>query len=159
MLGRSHAAHDRKAALIAAVFALGACSHVLPRPPFVAQPTSALFIVATAPPPARAELVPGKPASHAVWLDGEWEWQGRKWAWKRGRWVLPPEGARYSPWTMTRDETGALWFAPGVWRNASGEEVDEPDALAFGRTSLGDVTSPSGEKENVGRTLREAEPR
>jgi hypothetical protein len=155
MLGRCDAAPHAVAALVAALFAMSACNHALPRPPFVAQPTAALYPVVTAPPPARAELVPAQPAKDAVWLDGEWQWQGRKWAWKRGRWVVPPPGARYSPWTMTRDDTGALWFASGVWRNAAGEEVDEPEPLALGRTSLGEVTSPSGEKENVGRTLRE----
>lgn len=68
---------------------------------------------------------------------------------------MPPPGASYSPWTMTRDQNGAVWFAPGAWRNARGEDVTEPDALATAEASRSGVTDPSGEKEEIGRTLRD----
>jgi hypothetical protein len=56
---------------------------------------------------------------------------------------------------MTRDSNGAVWFAPGTWRNAQGEEVVEPDALATATASRTDVTDATGQKEETGRILRE----
>ena len=141
-------------ALSLAWLVISGCGSEVPTPHYVAQPASALVHVASAPPPARVETVPAQPSRGAVWLDGEWAWQGRKWAWRRGRWVLPPAGASYSPWTMTRDQLGAVWFAPGAWRNARGEEVTEPDALAVATAARNDVTDVNGEKEDVG-TIRE----
>jgi hypothetical protein len=141
-------------AVLLAVALMG-CGSEVPTPHYVAQPASALVQVQTAPPPARVETVPPRPSRGAVWLDGEWAWQGRKWAWRRGRWVMPPQGASYSPWTVTHDEAGGVWYAAGAWRNARGEEVVEPDALATATASRTEVTDPNGEKEETGRTLRD----
>lgn len=138
-----------------AVLALVACGSGVPTPHYVAQPAAALVQVQNAPPPARVETVPAQPERGAVWLDGEWALQGRKWAWRRGRWVMPPAGASYSPWTMTYDGNGAVWFASGAWRNVRGEAVVEPDALAIATTSRSDVTDANGEKEETGRTLHD----
>ncbi len=135
--------------------ALWACVSELPTPHYVAQPASALVHVHTPPPPARVETVPAKPASGAVWLDGEWAWQGRKWAWRRGQWVMPPSGAKYSPWTQTRDLNGDVWFASGAWRNAAGEEVTPPEALAVAEAGRSEVTDANGEKEETGRNVRD----
>ena len=133
--------------------ACGACGSSVTVPRYVGQPTSALVPVNDPPPPARVEVVPKKPASDAVWIDGEWVFIGRHWAWKRGRWITPPAGARYAPWAMTRDETGALWFAAGAWRNGNGDEVDEPTPLAVAKPMMGDVVQSHGETERGGRTL------
>ncbi len=134
--------------------ALTSCGSDVSTPRYVSQPLSALAPVRWAPPPARVETVPLKPARSAVWIDGEWAWQGRRWAWRRGRWILPPAGASYSPWTMTRDLNGGVWFAPGAWRNARGEDVTEPDALAVAVPSQSEVTDPSGEKVETDRSVR-----
>jgi hypothetical protein len=156
MLVRTTTAIRRSSWLpVVAVVALVACGSEVPTPHYVAQPASALVQVQTAPPPARVETVPARPQRGAVWLDGEWAWQGRKWAWRRGRWVMPPAGASYSPWTMTRDQNGGVWFAAGAWRSAHGEDVTEPDALATATASRSDVTDANGEKEETGRNLRE----
>ena len=83
--------------------------------------------------------------SDAVWIDGEWTWQGRRWAWKRGRWLVPPPNARYSPWTSTRDKSGLFYVAEGKWRDAQGRELPDPTPIAVGRTRGGPVTDPEGE--------------
>jgi hypothetical protein len=119
--------------------ALAACSARLPHPIYSQQPTSALVEVAFAPPPARPELIPARPRDDAVWIDGEWAWRGRRWAWRAGRWVEPPAGATFSPWTTVRRDDGVLFFAPGTWRDAKGDAIDAPKALATAGT-----TSSSG---------------
>lgn len=118
----------------------------LPAPTYIGQPTDALQQAAYPPPPARVEFIPDPPApSGAVWLDGEWTWQGRRWAWKQGRWLVPPADARYSPWTSTRDKSGLFYVAEGKWRDAQGHELPDPPALAIGRTRGGPVTGPDGD--------------
>jgi hypothetical protein len=54
---------------------------------------------------------------------------------------------------MTRDQAGNVWFAPGVFRNARGEPLAEPDSLATATTGRSDVTDVNGDKEDTG-TLR-----
>jgi|CZKU01.1.fsa_nt_gi hypothetical protein len=139
------------AALVLLVFA---CAGRLPRPVYVAQPTSALAEVGYPPPPARVELVPKQPSSDAVWIDGEWQWQGRRWAWRIGRWVVPPEGAKFSPWMMVRGADGVVFYAEGTWRDASHHDIAEPAPLATGRPTLSDVPDPEGELEKTGNSIR-----
>ena len=117
----------------------------LPAPTYVGQPTSALQEAAYPPPPGRVEYIPNLPQEGAVWIDGEWTWQGRRWAWKQGRWVMPPSGARFSPWTSTRDKTGLFYVAEGKWRDAQGRELPDPKPVALGRTRGGPVTDPEGD--------------
>jgi hypothetical protein len=127
----------------------------LPSPPYVAQPTDALVRVGFPPPPAKVELVPAKPRAGAVWTDGEWVWQGHGWSWQSGRWVTPPIGCRFSPWTMTWGDEGIVYYAPGVWRDGSNRVVAPPDALATARGGTGPVVDPDGEQETTGRIHRE----
>lgn len=129
--------------LVALAYACGAPR--LPAPPYVRQPTNALAEVPYPPPPARVERVPEPPGGAAVWIDGEWSWQGRRWAWKRGRWVVPPPGAAFAPWTAVRDASGTLYFAPGTWRDAKGAEVPEPEPAAHAKPSRGGVVNAEGE--------------
>lgn len=130
--------------LAAAVLACGAAR--LPAPPYVRQPTEALSQVDYPPPPARVEQVPKAPNDDAVWIDGEWTWQGRRWAWKQGRWLLPPANAQYAPWTSTRDAAGNLYVAEGKWRDKQGKELPDPEPLAGARTRAGGVVNPEGEE-------------
>jgi hypothetical protein len=115
--------------------AMLACgSSRLAAPPYVAQSTGALQPTDFPPPPARVEYVPDEPAGgEAVWIDGEWTWQGQRYTWKSGRWVIPPPKAKFSPWSATRDVAGVLYVAPGTWRDGAGNEVAEPEPLASGR--------------------------
>jgi hypothetical protein len=133
---------------------LVACAGRLPHAAYAPQPTEALEMVGYPPPPARMEFVPPRPATGAVWIDGEWSWQGRRWAWRIGRWVKPPAGARFSPWTMVRGSDGTTYYAPGVWRDERGAEIAEPAALVAARPNPSDVVDPEGELEKTGRSIR-----
>ncbi|GAC1554362.1 MAG: hypothetical protein NVS3B10_15770 [Polyangiales bacterium] len=118
----------------------------LPAPAYAGQPSDALQQADYPPPPARVEIIPTEPPSaRAVWIDGEWTWQGRRWAWKQGRWVVPPAGARFSPWTSTRDKSGLFYVAEGKWRDAQGRDVPDPKPMAIGHTRGGPVTDPEGD--------------
>jgi hypothetical protein len=125
----------------------------LPHPPYAGQPTSALAEAPFPPPPARVEEIPPRPVDDAVWIDGEWQWRGRRWSWNPGRWVVAPAGSVYSPWTSVRGADGAFYYAPGAWRNAKGEPIANPPALALARASSGVVFDAEGEVEKTGRTV------
>jgi hypothetical protein len=135
---------------------LAACVGRLAHPPYVEQPTAALEGVEYPPPPARVEFVPLSPARGAVWIDGEWAWQGRRWAWRIGRWVQPPPGASFSPWTVVRGEDGRTYYASGAWRDEDGGVLAEPTALVAARPNLSDVVDPEGELETTGHPIRPA---
>jgi hypothetical protein len=138
-----------------AAAAAGACAQRIPRPAFVAQPTSALVEVSEPPPPARVEVLPPKPASTAVWIDGEWMWRRGRWAWLAGRWCNPPPGAAFSPWVFERSADGRLWYTPGVWRTAAGEAIEAPPALAYASVQTAAVIDADGTVDVTGPTLRE----
>jgi len=133
---------------LAVAIALLACgSGKMPAPRYVGQPSDALLPADYPPPPARVEFIPDEPKKNgAVWIDGEWTWQGKRWGWKPGRWVVAPENASYSPWTAVRDARGRLLVAEGKWRDANGKELPDPQPLAIGRPSAGTVVSPEGEE-------------
>jgi hypothetical protein len=126
------------------------CGGDLPRPRYSPQTTAALTLVGYPAPPARVEFIPPRPTRESVWLDGEWAWTGSKWAWEPGRWVAPPAGATFSPWTTVRDDRGSIYFASGVWKDAQGQALPPPIALATGRARPGDITSSEGDDEKTG---------
>jgi hypothetical protein len=138
--------------LSVAAVALTCGGRTVPHPRFVQQPTSALVEVPYPPPPARVELVPDRPYDDAVWVDGEWTWQGRRWAWRPGRWVVVPPGVFFSPWTTVRAADGTLYIAEGAWRNAEGTEVPAPPVVEPGKARPATVVSPEGELEKVAPT-------
>jgi hypothetical protein len=138
----------------AALAILVACVSRLPRPDYVAQPTAALETVGYPPPPARVEFVPPSPGKGAVWIDGEWVWQGRRWSWRIGRWVQPPPDAKFSPWTVVRSDDGATYYASGTWRDARGNDLPDPTAIITARPNLSDVVDPEGELEQTGRSIK-----
>lgn len=131
---------------LAVAAALLACGPKrLPAPPYVQQPAEALNEVPYAPPPARIEFIPDRPKDdRAVWIDGEWSWQGRRWAWKHGRWVVPPPNTGFAPWTTARGAMGTLYFASGAFRDSHGAEVPEPAPISTSRLSPGGVVDPGG---------------
>jgi hypothetical protein len=125
-----------------------ACGSSLPEPPAPKTnrvPVGASVEVPYPPPPARVEFIPDKPASGAVWIDGEWTWTGRRWAWNYGKWLRSPAGATFAPWKTFRASDGALLYVAGIWRNAKGAEIVEPEPLATGRAREENVPSPEGE--------------
>ena len=127
------------------------CSSSVPHPRYVAQPASAFVQVEFSAPPARIEFVPEKPQSGAVWVRGEWQWQGRRWGWKPGVWVIPPDGASYAAWTQTRNPEGQLFYAWGTWRDANGAEIPSPKPLAQAKSRSGAVVNFEGDVEPTGQ--------
>ena len=72
---------------------LVACAGRLPHPPYAPQPTRRRSRWSGTRRRRRASSSCRlRPAQGAVWIDGEWAWQGRRWAWRIGRWVEPPAG-------------------------------------------------------------------
>ena len=139
------------------LFVLCACGGDLPRPAYVGQHSDALTPVQYPPPPARVEFVPKRPTHRAVWIDGEWVWQGRRWSWRTGRWVVPPAGAGFSPWTMVRGEDGTTYYAGGTWRDAHGRILTAPTALALAKANSGEIDEPGGEVEQTTRMTHESQ--
>jgi hypothetical protein len=128
---------------------IAACGSEIPQPAAAAQPTDALVEVDYPPPPARVEMVPTRPSSDAVWINGEWLWQGRRWSWRAGMWVVAPRDAAYARRVLVRRVDGRLFFAPGTWRDAQGREVPAPPEQVA-RSVSGAITNPEGETEPTG---------
>jgi hypothetical protein len=139
---------------VALCLLLAACARRLPHATYTPQPSSALVAVTRAPPPARVESVPASPARSAVWVDGEWTWRRARWAWMPGRWLVPPAGATFSPWVFVRAPDGTFWYAPGVWRDAKDQVIQEPTALAVAVVEGSEVVNANGMTETTGPTLR-----
>jgi hypothetical protein len=139
-----------------ALIGIVACVGRLPRPTYSPQTTAALEPVTYPPPPARVEFVPALPVKGAVWIDGEWTWQGRRWAWRVGRWVVPPPNARFAPWTTVRSDDGTIYFAPGIWVDAKHQPTTEPTAVATGQPTIADVVDPEGTLQHTGKSIRSA---
>jgi WXXGXW repeat (2 copies) len=117
-------------------FLLLGCAGSLPEPGYSPQPDGAFEVVQSAPPPARIELVPGRPKNaDAVWIDGEWRLSDSRWVWQNGRWVEPPRGATYSKWATKKRADGALLFAPGAFRDRKGAPLATPQPLSVGQTT------------------------
>jgi hypothetical protein len=73
---------------------------------------------------------PPEDLDNPVWVDGEWQWRGRRWVWLAGRWEVPFQGAYYARATTVRRADGALvWFA-GVWHfpDDGGRATQSPPA-------------------------------
>jgi YXWGXW repeat-containing protein len=142
---------------VLSIFGLGvACTRAALHPPYSAQPVDALVEVAAPPPPARVESVPQRPDPTAVWIDGEWTWRRQKWAWIAGRWVDPPFGSTFSPWTFVRSSDLRFWYAPGTWRDAKGATLTPPATLATAKVDGSEVVNARGQAPTVGATVSSA---
>jgi hypothetical protein len=83
------------------------------------------------PPPGKVEVVPPRPKDlkHPVWIDGEWEWSGRRWTWKEHGWQELPSGESYALPTTRRLADGRLGHYPGAWKSdAAKPDAPKPDA-------------------------------
>jgi hypothetical protein len=132
-----------------AVLLLAACGSSLPEPTPASHPRTAYELVQFPPPPARVELIPDRPRAGAVWIDGEWIWGGRRWGWQPGRWVMPIPGVGFARWCAARQADGSLFVAKGAFRNARGEEVPSPPALAVAKAGMESVVDVEGELEKT----------
>lgn len=72
------------------------------------------------PPPARADIIPGKPldAADPVWVDGQWIWRGRQWFWQPGQWYERPPKQIWAAPAVVRLASGDLVWFEGRWRAA-----------------------------------------
>ena len=58
---------------------------------------------------------PAPPASHYVWVDGEYYWRGDSYAYRPGYWVAPKPGRVWVAGTWVRTPKGYYW-REGHWR-------------------------------------------
>jgi len=121
-----------------------ACGSSLPTPETKAHPpTTTRYVEVPYPPPAaRAEIIPAKPREGAVWVDGEWSWQGKQWVWESGGWLMAPAKAYLAPWIAFRQANGKLVFAPGTWHRDDGQPLAKPPFLAPAKSSLDEPNAP-----------------
>jgi hypothetical protein len=120
----SHASIDRRragvscAVLSVVLLAAGAagCAITVPKPPTGRLPADALIEVPYPPPPGRVEVVPPRNSEDEVWVDGQWDWNGKDWKWTDGAWVKPPPNAYFTRWKAVRASNGQLFFARAAWR-------------------------------------------
>ncbi len=108
-------------ALGALAIALGGCGASVPLPREGNHAGDPPVIVPEPPPPPRIEVVPTAPEGmrDAVWISGQWAWEGRRWAWREGRWETQEKGATYAPPRIVYLADRQIgWFA-GKWRKPS----------------------------------------
>jgi hypothetical protein len=93
---------------------LAACGPSLPTAELGAHPKDDYVVVEYPPPPAKVEEPPGAPDDDCVWVDGHWEYIGRRWEWRRGEWVRPPSVCRLAPARIAW-EGKELRYRPPRW--------------------------------------------
>jgi hypothetical protein len=138
------------------VVPLASCAPSLPHPPFSPQATNGLSPIQVAPPPGRVEVIPKEPRGADAWVDGEWILKHGRWYWLVGRWVKVPPKATYSPWVVVRATDGTPFYAPSVWRDATGAAMPPPPPLAVATASGEVVVGGGGDPEETGRTVQDA---
>lgn len=98
---------------------LAACVGALPAPPLGDHKGDEFIAVPTPAPPGKVEIVGQPPATMKTpyWIDGEWEWNGRRWSWKDGRWEEPPAGmCCWAPALTWRRSDGSIAHLRGAWK-------------------------------------------
>lgn len=123
--------------------ALAGCGSSLPRPETTVHQQRDFEEVPYPPPAALVELIPEPPREAAVWVDGQWTFQGRFYSWERGNWVIPPARARHAPWRYVFTEDGRILFAPGIWYDAQGRRMEGPEPVAHASTPPNEFTPES----------------
>jgi hypothetical protein len=126
----------------ASAVAAGACHSSLPEPAPALQPSNAYVEVPYPPPAALVETVPRRPSEGALWIDGQWSWDGQHWVWNSGGWVAPPPGGRFARWQLRLEPDGRMKFAGPSWRDASGRELPPARVLAAARGETASQTLP-----------------
>jgi hypothetical protein len=112
------------ASLWLAGIALAACSRALPAPRMGPHVGDEPITVPMSPPAGKVEIVPPKPETmkDPVWIDGQWDWNGRRWVWKDGGWEDQkehPPGSYYAPPATVRLADGTLVYFRGAWKDGA----------------------------------------
>ena len=66
------------------------------------------------PPPRLTVTRPAPPGPSAVWIPGQWRWNGYRYVWLPGYWELHPRGA-WVPGHWQHTPRGWIWVY-GYWR-------------------------------------------
>ncbi len=125
--------------LLALPALVACCAGALPEPPLGegSVPGEQSQVVLTMPPPGRVQIVPPRPTlRNAVWIDGEWAWNGRRWVWQDHGWQSTVPDQVYALPRTTRLSDGRLIHSPGQWRATT------PAANAGTRAAPPPLTGP-----------------
>jgi hypothetical protein len=99
-----------------------ACAPQTAGPPIAPHTGDTPIPVPFPPPTPKVEEIGRRPSETAVWVDGQWSWDGGGYVWGAGAWVEPRPGWAYAPPTVLRLRSGELLYYEGVWKEWSGEE-------------------------------------
>jgi hypothetical protein len=113
----------------------------MPKP--ARQPRAEYRPVPYPPPAAFAEVVPPRPRSDALWVDGHWAFRGGTYVWQRGGWLLSPLGGHFAHWRLRYAPDGTLMFAEEVWYDARLKPIPSPKKLVPAYTPPNELTRES----------------
>src|SRR5688500_4102678 len=77
------------------------------------------YVVYEAPPAPRVSVRPAAPYSGAIWVAGNWQWNGGQWVWTEGYWEQPRVGYVYVQPRWARQGRGWVYVGGG-WRSGGG---------------------------------------
>lgn len=117
----------RSLTILAATLSLTACAPQTPGPPVAPHTGEPPVPVPYPPPTPRVQEIGQRPSETAVYVDGQWRWDGGGYAWLNGAWVEPRPGWAYAPPTLVRLRNGELLYYEGKWRQQSSPD-DPPDS-------------------------------
>ncbi|MRV76835.1 BcpO-related WXXGXW repeat protein [Duganella sp. FT92W] len=106
------------------------------------------IIVRTAPPPPRTEAIPD--ARHGyTWVEGHWDWNGRRYVWIRGKWIRDRPGYVYHP--QTWEERDGRWVAErGRWGRGDRDHDGIPNRYDRDRDNDGIPNRYDRDRDNDG---------
>ncbi len=81
--------------------------------------------ISTAPPPPRQEVVPA-PRRGYTWVNGYWNWNGRRHVWHPGVWVKERRGYAYSQPAWVEHD-GRWEFRRGAWARGDADHDGVPN--------------------------------
>ena len=72
-------------------------------------------IIKVKPPAVKVEVRPKAKFKNAVWVNGRWNWNGRKHVWVKGYWVRPRAGHVWVAGRWAKRPGGYVWIK-GHWK-------------------------------------------
>ena len=94
------------------------------------HPKDDYVVVEYPPPPAKVEETGEAPSDRCAWVDGHWEYIGRRWEWRAGEWVVPPPLCRLAPARIAWEER-ELRYHPPRWYPEGQALVNVESACPF----------------------------